>query len=98
MDVLERLAPSGSSGKEKPLSSSVSDSDFELELGEIPQKTMDEEILDLLDVIPVSASNIIECLNSMYIDVSIPQLMTLLMDLTYKGLIVQEGVYFRKKV
>ena len=59
---------------------------------------MDEEILDLLDVIPVSASNIIECLNSKNIDVSIPQLMTLLMDLTYKGLIVQEGVYFRKKV
>lgn len=80
-------------------SSSVESEDtYDEYMEQEPEKTLDEEILDLIDIIPVSASNIIESLNSRDIDVSIPQLMTLLMDLTYKGLIVQEGVYFRRKV
>lgn len=110
-DVLERLAcyANKEDGSAKPIAEKITtcnegdlfddtiDSCDELANKE-PEKAIDEEILDLIDIIPVSASNIIEGLNSRDIDISIPQLMTKLMDLTYKGLILQEGVYFRKKV
>ncbi len=110
-DVLERLAcyANKEDGSVKPIAEKITtcsegdlsddtiDSCDELANKE-PKKTLDDEILDLIDIIPVSASNIIEGLNSRDIDISIPQLMTKLMDLTYKGLILQEGVYFRKKV
>ncbi len=106
-DVLERLSHFASVQKEKSeieakdcsnASSGNDESSYENLFEKEPEKTIDEEILDLIDIIPVSASNIIEGLNSRDIDISIPQLMTKLMDLTYKGLILQEGVYFRKKV
>ncbi|SCY08775.1 DNA-processing protein DprA [Butyrivibrio sp. INlla14] len=105
-DVLERLSHFASVQKEKSeieakdcsnTSSGNYNDPFDNFTEKEPEKTLDDEILDLIDIIPVSASNIIEGLNSRDIDISIPQLMTKLMDLTYKGLILQEGVYFRKK-
>lgn len=105
-DVLARLSQfarekedtSSATSYDSDNSSVESEDTYDEYMAQEPEKTLDEEILDLIDIIPVSASNIIESLNSKDIDVSIPQLMTLLMDLTYKGLIVQEGVYFRRKV
>jgi DNA processing protein len=102
-DVLERLSCFDTAQKEtSTLECKSSKADADIESDELankePEKAIDEEILDLIDIIPVSASNIIEGLNSRDLDISIPQLMTKLMDLTYKGLILQEGVYFRKKV
>ena len=61
-------------------------------------KTVEDEIMDIIDVIPVSASQILENLNSKEIELSIPQLMSHLMELNYKGKIIQEGVYYRKKM
>ena len=54
--------------------------------------------MDIIDVIPVSVSQILENLNSKEIELSIPQLMGHLMELNYKGKIIQEGVYYRKKM
>lgn len=61
-------------------------------------KTVEDEIMDIIDVIPVSASQILENINSKEIELSIPQLMSHLMELNYKGKIIQEGVYYRKKM
>ena len=58
-------------------------------------KTLEEEILSDMDIIPVSISRIMENLYKKGIDISIPQLITNLMDMTGKGVIRQEGVYYR---
>ncbi len=56
------------------------------------------QILDSIDIIPVSSSQIMEKLESSGISISVPQLMSALMELTYAGKIIQEGVYFRKRL
>lgn len=64
----------------------------------LPPKTIEEEILEAVDIIPISVSNISEKLLTNGVVLSIPELMSKLMDLTYKGLIAQEGVYYRKRI
>ncbi|MCR4757889.1 MAG: DNA-processing protein DprA [Butyrivibrio sp.] len=62
-----------------------------------PEKTLEEEITDIIDIIPVSTSQILEKLHQKEIDISIPMLMSNLMELTFKGEIIQDGVYYRKR-
>ncbi len=66
-------------------------------LDEEPEKTLEEEITDIIDIIPVSTSQIMEKLHQKEIDISIPMLMSNLMELTFKGEIIQDGVYYRKR-
>jgi DNA processing protein len=61
-------------------------------------RSVEDEIIDILDVIPMSSSQILENLYSREIELSIPQLMNHLMELNYQGRIIQEGVYYRKKM
>lgn len=70
----------------------------ELSTIDLPSKTVEEEILEVVDIIPISVSNIAEKLLTKGVVLSIPELMSKLMDLTYKGLIAQEGVYYRKRI
>ena len=61
-------------------------------------RTLEEEILDTIDIIPISASNIMEKLFQRGISISIPELMSKLIDLTYNGSVAQEGVYYRRRM
>ncbi len=58
--------------------------------------TLDEEILDIVDVIPISMSSIMEELYRRGKDVSVPLLVQRLMDLTGSGRIIQNGAYYRR--
>ena len=58
--------------------------------------TLDEEILGVIDLDPVSASYILDELYKKGIDISVTELLPILMDLTGSGKIVQNGAYFRK--
>ncbi|WP_042256913.1 DNA-processing protein DprA [Butyrivibrio proteoclasticus] len=60
-------------------------------------ETIEDEILELVDIIPVSSSQILEGLNLRGIDISVPQLMGYLMELNYKGALIQDGAYYRKR-
>jgi len=70
----------------------------EEDLGVEEQRSIEDEIVDVVDIIPVSASSIMERLYEKEITISVPELMGKLMDLTYKGLIIQDGVYYRKRM
>lgn len=70
----------------------------EEDFGVEEQRSIEDEIVDVVDIIPVSASSIMERLYEKEITISVPQLMGKLMDLTYKGLIIQDGVYYRKRM
>ena len=60
------------------------------------EEKIEDQILSILDIIPVSASFIMEELYKAGREVSIPELMRILMDMSYNGLIVQNGAYYRK--
>ncbi len=60
--------------------------------------SIEDLILEVVDVIPVSASHIMEMLYQKNIDISIPQLLSKLMDLIYQGAIVQESGYYRRRM
>ena len=62
------------------------------------RRSIEDEIVDVVDIIPVSASSIMERLYEKEITISVPELMGKLMDLTYKRLIIQDGVYYRKRI
>lgn len=103
-DVLDRL---WKAGDEKALNKSADDKnvmncdkgcDIDEEEDSKDERTVEEEIYDIIDIIPISASTIMERLHSKDIDLSIPQLMSNLMELTFHGKIVQEGVYYMRKV
>ena len=70
----------------------------EEDFGVEEQRSIEDEIVDVVDIIPVSASSIMERLYEKEITISVPELMGKLMDLTYKGLIIQDGVYYRKRM
>ncbi len=57
---------------------------------------LEDKILSILDIIPVSASFIMEELYKRGSDVSVPELLRTLMDMSYRGEIVQNGAYYRK--
>ena len=58
--------------------------------------TLSEEIFDIIDIIPVSMSAILEELYRRGRNVSIPALMTELLDMAGSGKIIQNGAYYRK--
>jgi DNA processing protein len=103
-DVLDRLWKTGD-GNELKISDDDEnetkddkETDIDDETEDIKvEKTVEEEIFDSIDIIPISASTIMERLHSKDIDLSIPQLMSNLMELTFHGKIIQEGVYYRRK-
>ncbi len=67
--------------------------EMEAEPKEIP---IEEEILEIVDIIPVSSSFILEELYKKGKEISVPRLLTVLMELTYSGKIAQNGAYYRK--
>ena len=60
------------------------------------EMTLKDEIMDILDIIPVSASYIMEELYKKGKEISIPALLSELMDLTGSGRVAQNGAYYRK--
>ncbi len=71
--------------------------DLELQEESESNRTIEDQILELVDIIPVSSSQILEGLNLRGIDISVPQLMGYLMELNYKGALIQDGAYYRKR-
>ena len=67
------------------------------EMSRAPLETsIEEEILGIIDIIPVSSSFILEELYKKGKEISVPQLLTVLMELTYTGKVAQNGAYYRK--
>ena len=60
------------------------------------EPTIEDDILSILDIIPVSTSYIMEELYRRGRETSIPILMATLMDMTGCGKIAQNGAYYRK--
>ncbi len=70
---------------------------MEEEMAEQPMEvTIEQEILEIVDIIPVSSSFILEELYKKGKEISVPRLLTVLMELTYSGKIAQNGAYYRK--
>lgn len=70
------------------------ESDNEMEVNK--ELTLEEMILEIVDIIPVSTSFIAEELFKKGVNVSVPALMTTLMDMTCCGKIAQNGAYYRR--
>ncbi len=60
------------------------------------EKSLEEEILGILDIIPVSTSYILEELTRKGRDTTVPLLMTTLMGLVGSGQIAQNGAYYHR--
>jgi len=70
--------------------------DDEMSVAKSKEPTIEDDILSILDIIPVSTSYIMEELYRRGRETSIPILMATLMDMTGCGKIVQNGAYYRK--
>ncbi len=81
-------SPNGAAG-ETPV-------DDEMSFPEDHEPTIEDDILSIVDIIPVSTSYIMEELYRKGRNTSIPMLMTTLMDMTCNGMIAQNGAYYRK--
>ena len=98
-DVLDRLW--SIKGEAKPalstepvLKDQEKDTDDEMEVNK--ELTLEEKILEIVDIIPVSTSYIAEELFKKGESLSMPALMTTLMDMTCCGKIAQNGAYYRR--
>ncbi|WP_051200307.1 DNA-processing protein DprA [Butyrivibrio sp. FCS006] len=98
-DVLDRLW--SIKGEAKPalptepvLKNQEKDTDDEMEVNK--ELTLEEKILEIVDIIPVSTSYIAEELFKKGENLSMPALITTLMDMTCCGKIAQNGAYYRK--
>ena len=60
------------------------------------QLTIADRILESLDIIPTTASGILDNLCKNGVDITIPELMRALVNMTGNGVIAQEGAYYRK--
>ena len=69
-------------------------SENELEVNK--ELTLEEKILEIVDIIPVSMSFIAQELFKKGENLSMPALMTTLMDMTGCGKIAQNGAYYRR--
>ncbi len=58
--------------------------------------TIEDEILETIDIIPTTASSILDKLAGNGVVISIPELMQKLMDMVGSGKIAQDGTYYRK--
>ena len=75
---------------------SVPEPVFDNEMEVNKELTLEEKILEIVDVIPVSTSYIAEELLKRGESLSVPALMTVLMDMTCCGKIAQNGAYYRR--
>ena len=98
-DVLDRLW--SIKGEAKPalstepvLKNPEKDTDDEMEVNK--ELTLEEKILEIVDIIPVSTSYIAEEFFKKGESLSMPALMTTLMDMTCCGKIAQNGAYYRR--
>ena len=98
-NVLDRLW--SIKGEAKPalsaepvLKNQAKDTDDEMEVNK--ELTLEEKILEIVDIIPVSTSYIAEELFKKGESLSMPALMTTLMDMTCCGKIAQNGAYYRR--
>lgn len=98
-DVLDRLW--SIKGEAKPalptepvLKNQEKDTYDEMEVNK--ELTLEEKILEIVDIIPVSTSYIAEELFKKGESLSMPALMTTLMDMTCCGKIAQNGAYYRR--
>ncbi len=98
-NVLDRLW--SIKGEAKPalsaepvLKNQEKDTDDEMEVNK--ELTLEEKILEIVDIIPVSTSYIAEELFKKGESLSMPALMTTLMDMTCCGKIAQNGAYYRR--
>ena len=64
----------------------------------VKEISIEDTILEGMDVIPVSMSQIMDYLYNRNIDISIPQVMGYLMELTYSGKVIQDGAYYRRRI
>ncbi len=105
-DVLDRIGM-GSAAEPPKKSGWVADREFDDEdafcreaedEGDVndPAISLDREILEIVDIIPVSMSSIMEELFRRGRDVSVPVLMNRLLELTGSGRIIQNGAYYRR--
>ena len=62
-----------------------------------PEEALETAILESVDVIPISSSGIMEKISERGIDISVPELMKKLFDMSNMGKIAQNGVYFLKR-
>ena len=95
-DVLDRLwSIKGNAVKEPEMEAEhLCAPDNELEVNK--ELTLEEKILEIVDIIPVSTSFIAQELFKKGENVSMPALMTTLMDMTFSGKIAQNGAYYRR--
>ncbi|WP_022764132.1 DNA-processing protein DprA [Butyrivibrio sp. XPD2006] len=91
---IENLKQSEKSTEEKAVSPTACASDNELEVNK--ELTLEEKILEIVDIIPVSTSFIAEELFKRGENLSMPALLTTLMDMTCCGKIAQNGAYYRR--
>ncbi len=99
-DVLDRLwAISGENRVDTKAGAETGCKDAEREISmddEERELSLQDEILGILDIIPVSASYIMEELYKKGKNISIPVLLSELMDLTGSGKVAQNGAYYRR--
>ena len=67
-----------------------------MELPDKKEPTIEDDILSILDIIPVSTSYIMEELYKKGRDATVPMVMSKLMDMTGSGKIAQNGAYYRR--
>ncbi len=98
-DVLDRLwSIKGSGSKaekepEIPVNAPIEGTD---EMAEAKEMTLEEKIMEVVDIIPVSTSFILEELYKRGCNVAVPVLLSTLMDMTCCGKIAQNGAYYRR--
>lgn len=74
-------------------SSEPADSD---EMEEVKEPDIEDQIKEIVDIIPVSTSHILEELDRRGICMTVPELIGKLMDMTSRGDILQNGAYYRR--
>ena len=95
-DVLDRLYSVHGENRTDISRGSVPEPVFDNEMEVNKELTLEEKILEIVDVIPVSTSYIAEELLKRGESLSVPALMTVLMDMTCCGKIAQNGAYYRR--
>ena len=95
-DVLDRLYSVHGENRADISRESVPEPVFDNEMEVNKELTLEEKILEIVDVIPVSTSYIAEELLKRGESLSVPALMTVLMDMTCCGKIAQNGAYYRR--
>ena len=99
-DVLDRIHTNRSASATKDLfgndRATIQNAEEELAADEAVERTLEDHILEILDVIPFSTAHIMEELEKRDVDVTVPTLLMTLTEMVYKGSVSQNGAYFLK--